>query len=479
MKKLWLLFLLVALASLNMPAFADDSMEDMNSAIGALTAKVDDLAKKGPSVEIHGFAQADYINDSTESFAETVGDGKVVLPAAPGTPNSGNNGQSQFSLRNSRISLLAKENVADWMFKGYIETDFLGVNDGSTVNGNEYKFFSQPTLRLRHAYVQGDTTDGWEILAGQYWTLFGWNMDYVLATVAEAPVMGTLYERVPQLKVQKTLGDASGAQVQLAVSAEQPDQTIGQVPNLNAGIRLVMNDMKGYFCGSTGASKLQPMSLGLSMRNAYYVWSDGRDNNVLDQSVWGSSFAGDILVPIVQATEGHDDMSVVLTAEWTAGAGDTLPFNGGGFGGLSTTWSTVTNSGGGYTFGTPAAGSGVNTVLDGGEGTAYAGSNGLQLIQLQSYNAQIQITLPKSIGTIITGGYGEVFASNDNAFATALGSQLYNDDSNWFANVMQDVSKSVRVGLEVAQFSTHYTSATNGVQNPTDNRIQLSTWYRF
>lgn len=479
MKKLWLLAFVAALVSLNMPAFADDSMEDVNSAIGALTAKVDALSKGGPSVEIHGFAQSDFINDSTESFAETVGDGKVVTPNAPGTPNDGNNGQSQFSLRNSRIDLLAKETAADWTFKGYIEADFLGINDGSTVNGNEYKFFTQPTFRLRHAYVEGDTTDGWEILAGQYWTLFGWDMDYVLATVAEAPVMGTMYERIPQLKVQKTLGDNKGLQVQLAVSAEQPDQTIGQVPNLNAGVRLVLNDMKGYFCSSTGATKLQPLSLGISERNADYWWSDGKDNNVLDQNVWGSAVAADVLLPVLSAEEGKDDPSIVLTGEWTVGAGDTLPFNGGGFGGLSTSFSSVTNSGGGYTYGTPAAGSGVYTVLDGGEGTAYAGSNGLQLIQLQSYNAQIQITLPRSIGTIITGGYGEVFASNDNAFATALGTTLYNDDSNWFVNAMQDVSKNVRVGLEVAQYMTHYTAATNNVQNPVDNRVQLSTWYRF
>ena len=53
-RSLMSLLLALALVSLYMPAFADDSssdsMEDMNLAIGALTAKVDALAKKGPSV---------------------------------------------------------------------------------------------------------------------------------------------------------------------------------------------------------------------------------------------------------------------------------------------------------------------------------------------------------------------------------------------------------------------------------------------
>jgi hypothetical protein len=467
MKKLWLLALTVALASLNMPAFADDSMEDLNQAIGSLTNRVSTLEKKpGVSVDIHGFVQSDFINTTTESFAETVGDGAVSRTA----PNT-NNGNTQFSLRNSRISLLGKESAGDWNFKGYVEADFLGIPNGSgtlATGGSEYKYYTQPTLRMRHAYVEGDTNDGWQILAGQYWTLFGWDMDYVLATVAEAPVMGTLYERIPQVMVKKTVGDEKGMQVQLAVSAEKPDQDIAQIPNLNAGVRLVMNDMKGYFCGSTGATKLQPLSVGLSERNAEYAWNDPNTNpnNVFNATEWGSAVAADALIPILMANEGKDDASIVLTGEWTVGAGDTLAFNGGGFGGGSKYGTfpspTVTTTGA----------AGYTTELDGGEGVFVAGS-GLVLQQLESYNAQLQITLPRSIGTIFTGGYGEVFGLNGNALG-----ESYNDDSNYFVNVMQDVSKSVRVAAEYSMYSTHYTTVGAG-QVSNDQRFQVSTWYRF
>jgi hypothetical protein len=458
MKKLWLLFLALALAVLNMPALAQettsaDSMEDMNAAIGNLTSKVNALAAKGPAVVIHGFVQSDYINDSTNSFQETVGDGSV---AVAGT-SAGANGLTQFSLRNSRIDLLATDSAADWTFKGYIETDFLGINDGSTVGGNEYKIYTQPTLRLRHAYVEGDTTDGWMIMAGQYWTLFGWNMDYVLATVAEAPVMGTLYERVPQLRIQKTLGDDKGAQVQIAANLEEPDQIVSQIPNVDFGVRFLMNDIKGRFCASTGAGKLMPLSVGLSERNADYYWNDN-GGQTLNQNIWASAIAADVLLPVLPASEGKDDPSIVLTGEYTYGAGDTMPFNGGNFGGLAAIGPDTK---------LPSYGA-LNTSLDGGEAGVLNG--GLTPILLQSYNGQIQIFLPPSIGTIFTAGYGEVFAVND-----ALLGGTVNDDSNIFVNAMQDVTKEVRVGLEYSQYWTHYASGSD----PSDQRVQLFTWSRF
>jgi hypothetical protein len=468
-RSLMSLLLALALVSLYMPAFADesssDSMEDVNNAIGALTQKVDALAAKGPAVEFHGFVQSDMINDSTQSFAETVGDGSVKQ----GGSVNGANGLTQFSLRNSRIDLLAKDSTADWNFKGYIETDFLGIPNGDTVNGNEYKLFTQPTLRLRHAYVEGDTNDGWMIMAGQYWTLFGWNMDYVLATVAEAPVMATLYERIPQLRIQKTLGDNKGAQLQIAAALEKPDQDASQTPNVDFGIRFLMNDIKGRFCSSTGAGKLMPLSIGLSERNADFYWN-ANGGQTLNQNIWASALAADIMLPVMPASEGKDDPSIVITGEYTYGAGDTMPFNGGGFSGLAELGTDTTGVPASYT-----TLSGVTSQLYGSEAGVVNG--GLTPILLQSYNAQIQIFLPPSIGTIFTAGYGEIFASNTGAFTVAGDTVSVNDDSNMFVNVMQDLNKEVRVGLEYSQYWTHYTAAANN--NPTDQRLQLSTWYRF
>jgi hypothetical protein len=206
-----------------------------------------------------------------------------------------------------------------------------------------------------------------------------------------------------------------------------------------------------------------PLSIGLSERNADFYWNTN-GGSTLNNNVWASALAADILLPVLPASEGKDDPSIVISGEYTYGAGDTLPFNGGGFGGVAAVGSYA---GSNPTYATTA---GVQTELDGGEAGVLNG--GLTPILLTSYNGQIQIFLPPSIGTILSAGYGEVFAIND---ATLGGS--YDDDSNIFVNVMQDLNKEVRVGLEYSQYWTHYTAAANN--NPTDQRLQLSTWYRF
>ena len=484
-RSLMSLLLALALVSLYVPAFAQDtsdSMEDVNSSLGALTNRVNALEKKGPSVEIHGFVQADIINDSTQSFNETVGDGAVKQNGSV----AGDNGWTQFSERNSRFDFLAKDSVGGWDTKGYLELDLLGYDPegygatsvstttggvASTGNGTtnnlaadvtEYKFYTQPTVRLRHAYLQADS-DGWTILAGQWWSLFGWNMDYVLSTVAEAPVMATLYQRTPQLRIMKTFGDATGAQLQLATDLEKADEVGGQMPNVNFGIRFLMNDFKARFCSSTGAAKLMPFSIGLSERNANIVW-DNQTQGVgagfnYNQNMWASAIAADVLLPVLPASEGKDDPSIVLTGEWTAGAGDVDQFNGGGFnGGLN-----------GYT---SANGHNIDPGIMGGSLAA-----GFQLVQIQSINAELQAYLPPSIGTIFTLGYGEIFSPN----VIGVGG-TWNDDKVMFVNVMQDLTKEMRVGLEYASFDTHYSPSFGGINKFTDavdNRVQLSTWYRF
>jgi len=470
MKRSWLLSLLLALTlvSLNMPAFAQsDSMEDMNAAIGSLTAKVNALAKQGLAVEVHGFVQQDIINDSTVGFAETVGNGTVAKDNAFG----GDNGQTQMSERNSRFDFLAKQSFGGWDTKGYFELDLLGPglanNYGGAAGETEQKFYDQPIVRMRHAYLQADN-DGWSILAGQYWSLFGWNMDYVLPTVTEAPVMGPLYYRVPQLRITKTFGSDKDTQIQLAADIERPDQLDSQVPNIDFGIRWVENDIKGQFCQSTGGQKLMPLSVGLGIRNSLISWdslaSAGGNNLNDNQSVWGSSVAADVLLPVVPASEGKDDVSCVIQGEWTYGAGDTDAFNGGNSFGLAAFAAT--------------AGTANTTNLD--PGIAQLAAGNFTLVQLESLTFSLQFSLPKSIGTIISLGRGELFSPNVNPAAGAT----WNDDTCYFVNVMQDFTPSIRAGLEYSTYDTHYLAAFGGIggtqfNDAIDNRIQLSTWYRF
>jgi hypothetical protein len=455
MKRIWLLVLLMAgsLVALNAPVFADDastdSMEDVNAALGSLSNRVNNLEKKGPSVEIHGFAEADYIFDDTLMGlgTETIGD-NAQIPHSGGV--SQNNGQAQFSPRNSRFDLLSQATVDGWATKGYIEGDFLGL-----ANAAENKEYTQPTFRIRHAYLDAQN-DGWDIMAGQYWTLFGWNMDNVLATLDVSPIMGTLYERTPRLGVMKTFGD--DAQLQIAVDAERPIQSISSVPNFNAGIRLKLNGMKAQFAYATGDSKLVPLSVGISGTARYYAYLPAAAAGVTNINFTDLKAAGvaiDAQIPILTTTEAtkKDDPTLIVTGEWMAGKGVADALNA---------W-----NGGGETV--PANFDAIDAGFVGTTTAKFGGVN--ELIDDSSWNLQMQVHLPQSVGTYLTVGYGETYSDNAD---TMVGS-TYNDVNGMFVNLVQDFTNNVRAGVEYSRFQDNYLAGFNGV----DHRVQLSTWYRF
>jgi hypothetical protein len=468
------------------PSDANQSaIEDVNSALGALTNRMNALeSKTGSGVEVHGFAEIDMFNDDTQSFNETVGDGAVKLP---NSSFAADNGSTQFSPRNSRIDVLGQTTVGGWKTKGYVEGDFLGFEGsapayGSTGAGTndagentEYKFYTQPTFRLRHAYVDANNTDtGFEVLAGQWWSLFGWNMDYTLATVSDAPVMATLYERTPQLRIQENLGGGDWT-LQLAGDMEKPEQAQSEAPNVNEGIRFMMNSWTGRFAGATSASKAVPFSIGISETNARYDWavSSTALSGETDSNMWGSAVAVDALIPLLPSDA--DGFSIVLGGETSSGAGDTDGFNGGGFSGLK----GLTPLGG------APAGAAVDSNLDPGV-VGLDKANRVELVDIQSWNAQIQISLPRSVGTIFTAGYGSIFSPNDYLLVNTpafAANAVYNSDVNMFVNVMQDFTTNIRFALEYSEFATNYLSGVATEKGPNvtayDHRVQLSSYYRF
>jgi len=464
MKRIWLLVLLMAgsLVALNVPVFADetstDSMEDINAALGSLSNRVNNLEKKGPSVEIHGFAELDYIYDTTEMGlgTETIGDSAQI----PKGGTLGNvNGQTQFSPRNSRFDFLAQQSVGGWMTKGYVEGDFLGITNNTSVGGTENKEYTQPTFRIRHAYMDAQS-DGWDIMAGQYWTLFGWNMDNVLATLDVSPIMGTLYERTPRLGIMKTIGD--DAQVQIALDAERPEQAMSGIPNFNGGLRIKLNDWESQFAYATGGSKLVPLSIGISgtlrtyeMFPYFYNLQTKAYTQVTGQGptsdITGDGIAIDAQIPVLTATAQKDDVTMILCGEWMTGYGVADALNG---------W-----NGGGAT--APAYSNGLDSGI---AGTLTNANGAVSLINDTSYNVQMQFHLPQSIGTYLTVGYGETYSNN----ARSMSGASYNDVNGMFANLVQDFTGNIRAGVEYSRFQDNYF-----VGSPVDHRLQLSTWYRF
>jgi len=50
-----------------------------------------------------------------------------------------------------------------------------------------------------------------------------------------------------------------------------------------------------------------------------------------------------------------------------------------------------------------------------------------------------------------------------------------------FANVMQNITDNMRMGLEYVRFDTHYVNQTSSNHEPNalDHRVQFSTYYYF
>lgn len=448
------------------PALSQAETDAINKAVA------DKLAASqgnGIKVDIHGFAELDMIGDDTQSFKESVGN----FPVARAGASAGDNGQTQFSLRNSRISILAQAPETDgWKTKGYIETDFLGYDPApnyatpsttAAPDNSEFNFYTQPSIRIRHAYLDAQS-DGWDILCGQTWTLFGWQSNYFMSTIGVTPYMGVLFERTPQVRVTKTLGEDGGLQLQVAVAALRPEEDASETPNFDGGVRLILGDWKGRFSLAQSGVNTVPFSLGLSGTLRNYTYGSAGTNVNLNQSVQGQAVALDTLIPVLPF-DGQDSPSLVLTGEWSIGKGDgdEMPNWTGGLTPLSTT------------------ANGLN--LDAGIG-GINGSGNFTLVDIQSWNSQFQFHFPKSWGTYVTAGYGEVYSDNIGGltYGGTTANKVYNDDQAFFANLVHDFSANIRAAVEYARFDTHYADGPSGGgqgADVLDHRVEVTTWYRF
>src|SRR5262249_40117008 len=150
---------------------------------------------------------------------------------------AGNAGRTQFSPRNSRVSFGVNAPAEDgWQSKGYLEFDLLGYNPPPG-NNTESAFYTNPTLRLRHAYIQTDK-NGWKFLAGQAWSLFGWQPYYNVSTVTLPPVSGVLYERALQATVVKSFKVGDQQNLEIGMSVVRPVERDSQYPGMDVGTRL-------------------------------------------------------------------------------------------------------------------------------------------------------------------------------------------------------------------------------------------------
>jgi hypothetical protein len=260
---------------------------------------------------IFGYAEANYIYDSTESCAEFCSNFQIQRSGT----YRGNHGRSVFSPRDARLGLrIAAPEEHGIRASGLLEFDFFGPTT-TTEQGT----FSNPVLRIRNSYVKLETPIV-DLLLGQTWSLFGWQPFYLLASVQPPGLPGNLFERTPQLRVSKTI-KSDAFTTELAIAANRPPQQDSATPEGVAGIRLSFPKWTGQHTGYMVSTTITPASIGIS--------GDLRKFRIPEFAVTphtghvrvGGGVAVDLYLPIVPATKDHKDNALALTGEFSMGSG--------------------------------------------------------------------------------------------------------------------------------------------------------------
>ncbi len=128
--------------------------------------------------------------------------GSFPSPAPSDTPLDSNtdkdHSQTIIDARQSRLRATFSDDIAGVKTSGRIEADFFN-GEGTALTSNSRNF------RLRHAFVRGEHSSGFFVLAGQTWSLF------MNSEVAQPDLVdfngpaGQIFARQPQLRVGYTV----------------------------------------------------------------------------------------------------------------------------------------------------------------------------------------------------------------------------------------------------------------------------------
>lgn len=430
-----------------------------NSASAAVTL----LDKDDWKVSMYGFVESDMVQDSTRSFTEIIGNAPV---ARTGT-FAGDNGRLIFSDRNSRLGFAVNAPEQDgWKARGVLEMDFFGYDPGPSTTAtsqSEAAFSQNPGIRIRHAYMSAETANGWQVLTGQTWSLFGWQPYYFPTILTVAPEAGQLFQRDLQTTAIKTIGIGETQKLQVAGSLERPSQRDSNRPDMNLGVRYVLDSYRSAFGTSYGDVKTEPLSVGLSSSFRQFETPQNSTTTSAPINHGGAAYAVDALIPLITAADAADPgQSLTLTFEASTGTGyaNTLTNWTGGLGGFPS-----------------GSGQAAVTNLDAGFG-GYDADGNYNLLQINTMNISLQYQLPTVIHSYMNVGTSQISSANVSN-QTGYGQSstaIYDRTKMYFVNYLYDFTKQIRLGAEYSNQQTHYASDDSLLSN---NRIQLTGLYRF
>ncbi|MBL8635305.1 MAG: hypothetical protein JNM40_18915 [Myxococcales bacterium] len=294
----------------------DSAMHDLQSSLGSRAADSTTLVIGKWATTLFGFAQADVMYFSTQSFNDYAGNLQVARPDT----FAGQHGRTEFTARDSRIGFRIEAPELSWLrASALLEMDFLGPTGAIGSSITEASFFNNPNLRVRHAYFKMETPVV-DILFGHTWHLFGFQPSFVPADVQWSGVVGSLFSRTMQLRISKTV-KTKPVTLEFAVSANRPPQRDSMVPEFEAGARLAFNNWKGvhtlYVTATTTMAAQIAVSADLRRFTLPQFSASPQDTN----SKTGLGIAVDAFLPIIPGTKDKRSNSLSLVGEFVSGQG--------------------------------------------------------------------------------------------------------------------------------------------------------------
>jgi hypothetical protein len=406
---------------------------------------------------LYGFAELDAIHDSTQSFQEPAGNGAVQRDGSFGSEH----GRTMFGIRNSRIGF--KINSPDYdgvKASGIVEMDFTGNQPSNPPATTEAAFFNNSAFRVRHMAMKLETPVV-DLLFGQYWELFGWQSYFHPNTVQIQGVPGEIFSRTPQARVSKTI-KTEPVNVDIAIAASRPPQRDAELPDGQAGLRLMVNGWKGlHTAGSTGTS-VDALALGVSgaVRRFVLPALAAAPASTKAKTGWGVSI--DALLPIIPASMENRANALTFTGSFVTGTG------------ISDLYAGLTGGLPSPSYPAPAMGAAIAAPVDPGLVEFDAGG-GLHTIDWTSYILGLQYYLPPAGKIWVAANYSHMKSGNiDSAWANTTARVF--KQSEWFdGNLFWDATPAARFGVEYAHYRQTYGDGVEG----TNHRVQFSSFYLF
>jgi hypothetical protein len=260
---------------------------------------------------IYGYAEANYVYDSTQTCVEFCSNSQVQRDDV----YKGTHGRTLFGARDSRFGIrLAAPEEHGIRVSGVIETDFFGPT-ATTEQGT----YVNAVLRIRQGYVKLETPV-LDFVLGQTWSLYGWQPNFLMASVQPPGLPGQMFARTGQLKVSKTI-KSEAVTAEIAVAANRPPQQDSATPEGVAGVRLLFNKWTGQHTGYMVATTINPAAIAISGDLRKFRIPEFAAAPHTGHVRVGGGVAFDAFLPIIPATKTSRDNALSLTAELAIGSG--------------------------------------------------------------------------------------------------------------------------------------------------------------